>query len=172
MKRFLNRVTRRATRRRETTTTSRKKAAAPCASVPRKRRNAAMTVACMSDETRMTFLTVARSRPSFSRAFDGRESEASLRDPTSVSTESLSDVSVGPKRSSSPAPAILSRCRQSRLCLCTRYRTAKKSVPGSSNAGASDAKVTAHAKTVALNACCPGRSNVGRRGERLRRARI
>ena len=49
--------------------------------------------------------------------------------------------------------------------MCTRNRAAKNATPGTSNAGASDAYTIAHANTVALNACIPGRSKGGRYDE-------
>ena len=67
--------------------------------------------------------------------------------------------------SPSLAPAMFARCSARRLCLCTRNRTAKNATPGTSNAGASDAYTIAHANTVALNACIPGRSKGGRYDE-------
>ena len=49
--------------------------------------------------------------------------------------------------------------------MCTRNRTAKNATPGTSNTGAIDAYTIAHANTVALNACIPGRSKGGRYDE-------
>ena len=134
--------------------------------MPRRFINAAMTAAWTKADTRMIFTTVASSLPS-EAFFSHRESAAAVcsrrvdpAGPGDVLGESPA-ASWLPNKPS-PAPATLSRWRHSRLCLCTRYRTAKKAAPGTSKIGASAAYASAHARTVTLNACCPGRSNAGR----------
>ena len=76
----------------------------------------AMTVACMSDETRVTRVTVARRRPSFVRAFDFESEKTSL-------SPGLSIVAVG-ARSSARGPSwgrtTASRGNASPSSFCSR----------------------------------------------------
>ena len=77
-----------------------------------------------------------------------------------------------PKAVPPPPPATASRCKHSKLCLCTKYLIPKNKTPHGSNTGAKLANTTVHANTVALKACWPGRSNTGFRADHARLASL